>query len=68
MIHNDKPRLDTDGNIMDVHDGNTLLVDGTYFYYGAEVGLFFIVSAKVVNSQDSNRNCEKFGFRRKFVL
>jgi len=23
---------------MDIHDGNTLLVDGTYFYYGAQYG------------------------------
>jgi hypothetical protein len=36
-VHNDKPRLDTEGNIMDIHDGNTLLVGGTYYYYGAQV-------------------------------
>jgi len=37
-ISNVSPRLDTDGQIMDIHDGNTLLINGTYFYYGASYG------------------------------
>eukprot|EP01116_Phalansterium_solitarium_P010020 TRINITY_DN24401_c0_g1_i1.p1 TRINITY_DN24401_c0_g1~~TRINITY_DN24401_c0_g1_i1.p1 ORF type:complete len:347 (-),score=107.94 TRINITY_DN24401_c0_g1_i1:115-1155(-) len=38
-ISNVLPRKDTDGVIMDIHDGNTLLINGTYYYYGASYGL-----------------------------
>jgi hypothetical protein len=39
VISNKNPRLDTTGQIMDIHDGNTLYVDGVFYYYGAEYGL-----------------------------
>lgn len=33
-------RTDVSGVIMDIHDGNTLLLDdGLYYYYGASYGL-----------------------------
>ena len=38
-ISNIIPRQDTDGHIMDVHDGNVFLHDGLYYYYGASYGL-----------------------------
>jgi len=39
-ISNVKPRADVSGVIMDIHDGNTLLLDdGLYYYYGASYGL-----------------------------
>lgn len=37
-IWNSKPRTDTTGNIMDVHDGNIRYWNGTYFWYGASYG------------------------------
>ena len=33
------PRRDTDGYIIDAHDGNVFLYDGLYYYYGASYGL-----------------------------
>lgn len=33
-ISNSLPRLDVDGNIVDCHSGNIILVNGTYFMYG----------------------------------
>ena len=33
-IDNASPRRDVNGAIMDVHDGNILLHNGTYYYYG----------------------------------
>ncbi|CAF1299277.1 unnamed protein product [Rotaria magnacalcarata] len=38
-ISNVIPRRDTDGNIMDAHDGNVFLHEGLYYYYGASYGL-----------------------------
>ena len=38
-ISNVIPRRDTDGNIIDAHDGNVLLYDGLYYYYGPSYGL-----------------------------
>lgn len=38
MISNQQPRRDTSGQIMDIHDGNTVLQDGVYYYYGASYG------------------------------
>eukprot|EP00456_Euglypha_rotunda_P024199 TRINITY_DN19874_c0_g1_i2.p1 TRINITY_DN19874_c0_g1~~TRINITY_DN19874_c0_g1_i2.p1 ORF type:complete len:130 (+),score=19.35 TRINITY_DN19874_c0_g1_i2:77-466(+) len=38
-ISNANPRLDVKGNIMDIHDGNTLLLSDGYYYYGASYGL-----------------------------
>jgi beta-xylosidase len=38
-ISNVIPRRDTDGNIIDAHDGNVFLYDGLYYYYGASYGL-----------------------------
>lgn len=38
-ISNILPRRDVNGQIMDIHDGNTLYLDGTYYYYGASYGL-----------------------------
>ncbi len=38
-ISNVIPRRDTDGNIMDAHDGNVFLHDGLYYYYDASYGL-----------------------------
>jgi len=38
-ISNVDPRKDVTGSIMDIHDGNTLLLsDGLYYYYGASYG------------------------------
>ena len=33
-IHNDKPRYDVDGALVDAHDGMILAVNGSYFLYG----------------------------------
>ena len=33
-ISNTIPRRDTSGKLMDVHDGNILLINGTYHWYG----------------------------------
>eukprot|EP01113_Clastostelium_recurvatum_P002942 TRINITY_DN1126_c0_g1_i2.p1 TRINITY_DN1126_c0_g1~~TRINITY_DN1126_c0_g1_i2.p1 ORF type:complete len:356 (+),score=73.77 TRINITY_DN1126_c0_g1_i2:41-1108(+) len=38
-INNASPRVDTQGVIMDVHDGNTFYLNGLYYYYGASYGL-----------------------------
>jgi beta-xylosidase len=38
-ISNVVPRRDTNGNIMDAHDGNVLLYDGLYYYFGPSYGL-----------------------------
>jgi hypothetical protein len=38
-ISNVIPRRDTEGNILDAHDGNLFLYDGLYYYYGANYGL-----------------------------
>ena len=38
-ISNVIPHRDTDGVIMDVHDGNVMFMNGTYYYYGASYGL-----------------------------
>jgi beta-xylosidase len=37
-ISNVIPRRDTDGNIMDAHEGSILLYDGLYYYFGASYG------------------------------
>ena len=36
-ISNVASHLDTDGRIMDIHDGNTVLHEGTYYYYGGQL-------------------------------
>ena len=33
-IRNDVPRVDTEGNIVNAHDGSVVLFDGIYFMYG----------------------------------
>lgn len=33
-FHNDVPRLDTEGNIIDCHSGMILPVNGVYYMYG----------------------------------
>ena len=33
MISNISPRRDTDGNILNAHDGNIILIDGEYHWY-----------------------------------
>jgi hypothetical protein len=33
-IHNDEPRYDVDGALVDAHDGMILAVNGSYFLYG----------------------------------
>ena len=38
-ISNVASHVDTNGDVMDIHDGNTVLVDGVYYYYGASYGL-----------------------------
>jgi hypothetical protein len=38
-ISNVIPRRDTDGNILDAHDGSVFLYDGLYYYYGPSYGL-----------------------------
>ncbi|CAF1492715.1 unnamed protein product [Rotaria magnacalcarata] len=38
-ISNIIPRRDTNGTIMDAHDGSIFLYDGLYYYYGASYGL-----------------------------
>jgi len=38
-ISNVVPRVDSSGTIMDIHDGNTLLLKDGYYYYGASYGL-----------------------------
>jgi beta-xylosidase len=38
-ISNVIPRRDTDGNIMDAHDGKVFLYDGLYYFYGPSYGL-----------------------------
>lgn len=35
---NADPRLDVNGVIMDIHDGNIIYKDGLYYYYGAQYG------------------------------
>lgn len=37
-ISNVKPRTDTTGNIMDIHDGNFVFLNNTYYYFGAAYG------------------------------
>jgi sucrose-6-phosphate hydrolase SacC (GH32 family) len=37
-INNAQPRNDTSGNIMDIHDGNVLIIDNVYYWYGASYG------------------------------
>ena len=37
-IDNASPRRDTNGDILDVHDGNILYHRGVYYYYGAQYG------------------------------
>lgn len=38
MIDNTVPRTDVNGVIMDIHDGNILHINDTFFYYGASYG------------------------------
>jgi hypothetical protein len=38
-ISNVNPRRDTDGNILDAHDGDVVVYNGTYFNYAAGYGL-----------------------------
>lgn len=38
-ISNVIPRRDTDGNILDVHDGKVFLHDGLYYFFGPSYGL-----------------------------
>ena len=38
-ISNVIPRRDTNGSIIDAHDGNVFYYDGLYYYYGASYGL-----------------------------
>ena len=33
-ISNVVPRIDVDGALMDVHDGNVMLFEGTYYWWG----------------------------------
>lgn len=33
-IDNTKPRIDTTGQLMDVHDGNVIKYNNTYYWYG----------------------------------
>ena len=35
-IHNDVPRTDQNGNIVDAHDGSLMRFNGTYYLYGTE--------------------------------
>ena len=37
-ISNVIPRRDTDGNILDAHDGKVFLYDGLYYFYGPSYG------------------------------
>jgi Glycosyl hydrolases family 43 len=37
-IHNDVPRRDTKGTIVDAHDGNLQVFDGRYYLYGTAYG------------------------------
>ena len=37
-LSNTEPRRSTDGQILDAHDGNVLLIDGTYYWYAAGYG------------------------------
>jgi hypothetical protein len=37
-IHNDAPRLDSKGNIVDAHDGNLQFFNGRYYLYGTAYG------------------------------
>eukprot|EP01050_Picozoa_sp_SAG11_P004815 SAG11_NODE_317_length_10836_cov_7.445469_11_plen_181_part_00 len=36
-IQNTAPRLDSDSNVVDAHDGKLIRVDGTYYLYGTTV-------------------------------
>ena len=38
VLSNDAPRRDVNGRVMDIHDGNILLHNSTYYYYGASYG------------------------------
>ena len=38
IIHNFASRTDVTGAIMDVHDGNILFLDDTYYWFGASYG------------------------------
>ena len=33
-IDNTRPRIDTKGQLMDVHDGNVIKYNNTYYWYG----------------------------------
>lgn len=37
-INDYQPRNDSSGQIMDIHDGNVLIIDGVYYWYGASYG------------------------------
>lgn len=37
-LNNKDLRVDVAGNIMDVHDGNVIIIDGIYYWYGAAYG------------------------------
>jgi len=54
-ISNAIPRVDQNGIIMDIHDGNTFLhTDGLYYYYGASYGL--------CEEPNGSNGCADFGF------
>ncbi len=38
IVDNTKPRLDTDGNIVDAHDGRLIQFNNTYYWYGTSYG------------------------------
>jgi hypothetical protein len=37
-VYNFVPRTDVNGDIMDVHDGNVLFLNGTFYWFGASYG------------------------------
>jgi hypothetical protein len=37
-VSNVVPRTDVNGNIMDIHDGTTIRIGDTFFWYGAGYG------------------------------
>merc|ERR1719398_401809 len=38
QVSNVLPRKDAQGNILDIHDGNTLRIGDTFYWYGAGYG------------------------------
>jgi hypothetical protein len=38
VVSNVAPRVDQDGNILDIHDGTTIRVNDTFYWFGASYG------------------------------